>query len=59
MNLRLSAQIEARHRGQTDATSAVNVGALPTVERDMLRDALRIVRRFRELIHLRYSLQGL
>ncbi|AWN43821.1 DUF294 nucleotidyltransferase-like domain-containing protein [Methylobacterium durans] len=59
MNLRLSTQIDARHRGRTDATSAVNVGAMPTVERDMLRDALRIVRRFRELIRVRYSLTGL
>ncbi|MGH1569508.1 putative nucleotidyltransferase substrate binding domain-containing protein [Methylobacterium sp. P31] len=59
MNLRLSAQIEARHRGRAEATSVVNVAAMPTVERDMLRDALRIVRRFRELIRLRYNLTGL
>jgi CBS domain-containing protein len=59
MNLRLSAQIEARHRGRAEATSVVNVATMPTVERDMLRDALRIVRRFRELIRLRYNLTGL
>ena len=56
MNLRLSAQLEASRRGIANADSIVDVGAMTTVDRDMLRDALRIVRRFRELIRVRYNL---
>ncbi|MER2268829.1 DUF294 nucleotidyltransferase-like domain-containing protein, partial [Methylobacterium oxalidis] len=56
MNLRLGAQIEAGRRGVINADSIVDVAAMTTVDRDMLRDALRIVRRFRELIRLRYNL---
>ncbi|GJE44067.1 DUF294 nucleotidyltransferase-like domain-containing protein [Methylobacterium soli] len=56
MNLRLSAQLEAGRRGIVNADSIVDVGAMTTVDRDMLRDALRIVRRFRELIRVRYNL---
>ncbi|MER2268831.1 DUF294 nucleotidyltransferase-like domain-containing protein, partial [Methylobacterium oxalidis] len=56
MNLRLGAQIEAGRRGVINADSIVDAAAMTTVDRDMLRDALRIVRRFRELIRLRYNL---
>jgi CBS domain-containing protein len=59
MNLRLSAQLEAGRRGIVNADSIVDVGAMTTVDRDMLRDALRIVRRLRELIRVRYNLGSL
>jgi CBS domain-containing protein len=34
----------------------VRISELSTVDRDLLRDALRVVKRFREVIRLRYHL---
>ena len=56
MELRLRAQLEALRRGTTEAESIVRLGDLTTVDRDILRDALRIVRQFREMIRSRYNL---
>ena len=56
MNLRLRVQLEAGRHGTANADSIVDVGAMTTFDRDMLRDALRVVRRFRELIRMRYNL---
>jgi CBS domain-containing protein len=36
--------------------SLVRLDEITTVERDILRDALRIVRQFREIIRSRYNL---
>ncbi|WP_336489914.1 DUF294 nucleotidyltransferase-like domain-containing protein [Methylobacterium nigriterrae] len=59
MNLRLATQLAAARRGAVNADSIIDIDAMTTIERDMLRDALRIVRRFRELIRVRYNLGSL
>ncbi|MFE1602936.1 DUF294 nucleotidyltransferase-like domain-containing protein [Methylobacterium sp. ID0610] len=56
MAVRLDRQLVAAERGQDLGPVILDFDAMPTLERDLLRDALRIVRRFREVIHLRYSL---
>lgn len=57
MSLRLRAQLEGAHRGTNEPT--LDLGAMTAIERDVLRDALRVVARFRELIGVRYSLASL
>jgi CBS domain-containing protein len=56
MEYRLRAQIEAVRRGALDQEALVRPSALSAGDRDILRDALRIVRQFRELIRVRYNL---
>jgi CBS domain-containing protein len=56
MEYRLRAQLEAVHRGALDQEALVRPAALSAGDRDILRDALRIVRQFRELIRNRYNL---
>jgi CBS domain-containing protein len=43
-------------RGTTEGESLVHFQEITTADRDILRDALRIVRQFRELIRNRYHL---
>jgi CBS domain-containing protein len=56
MELRLRTQLRALHRRTIGTESVVHLDEITTADRDMLRDALRIVRRFRELIRHRYNL---
>lgn len=56
MEFRLRSQVQALHTGTMQAECVVGLDEITTVERDILRDALRIVRQFRELIRTRYSL---
>ena len=56
MEFRLRAQLRALHRGTMEAESVVRLDEITTAERDMLRDALRVVRQFRELIRNHYNL---
>jgi len=56
MEFRLRAQLRALHRGTIGAESVVRLDEITTAERDMLRDALRVVRQFRELIRNHYNL---
>lgn len=56
MEFRLRAQLEARRRGTTEGESVVSLRELTTADRDILRDSLRIVRQFREIIRNRYNL---
>ncbi len=55
MSLRVRAQLEAARRRRADET-VVDSASMTTIERDVLRDALRIVGRFRTLIGVRYNL---
>jgi len=43
-------------RGTTEDESLVRLGELTTADRDILRDSLRIVRQFREIIRNHYNL---
>jgi CBS domain-containing protein len=56
MEFRLRTQLRALHRRTIGTESVVRLDEITTADRDMLRDALRIVRRFRELIRHRYNL---
>ncbi len=56
MEFRLILQLHALHRQSISAESIVRLDEITTVDRDILRDAFRVVRQFRELIRNRYHL---
>ena len=56
MAYRLRSQLEAVRRGDVEREAVVRPSGLSAADRDILRDALRIVRRFRETIRNRYGL---
>jgi CBS domain-containing protein len=56
MEYRLRAQLEAVRRGALEREAMVVPGDLSSADRDILRDALRIVRQFREMLRNRYAL---
>ena len=56
MEFRLRSQLRALRTGNLAAESIVRLDEITTADRDILRDALRVVRQFRELIHNHYNL---
>lgn len=56
MEYRLRAQLEAVRRGNLEREALVQPAELSAADRDILRDALRIVRQFREMLRNRYAL---
>src|SRR3712207_420870 len=56
MEFRLRSQLQAMRRNTTEGESLVSLRELTTADRDILRDSLRIVRQFREIIRNRYNL---
>ena len=56
MELRLHSQRKARRLGNLAGESIVHLNELSSTDRDVLRNALRVVRQFRELVHHRYNL---
>jgi CBS domain-containing protein len=56
MEFRLKSQVRALHARTMPTESLVRLDEITTVERDIFRDALRIVRQFREIIRNRYNL---
>lgn len=56
MEYRLQAQLEAVRRGTLEREALVRPSRLHSADRDILRDALRIVRQFRETVRNRYKL---
>ncbi len=58
MEYRLRPQLEAVRRGALHREALVRPSQLHSADRDILRDALRIVRQFREMIRNRYRLGG-
>jgi CBS domain-containing protein len=56
MEFRLRAQLRAVHRRIMGAEPVVRLDEITTADRDMLRDGLRVVRQFRELIRNHYNL---
>jgi CBS domain-containing protein len=56
MHLRTRSQLRAVKTGARELESIVHIGELSTRDRDLLRDALRVVKRFREVIRNRYHL---
>ena len=56
MEIRLRSQLRAVKTGQREMESIVRLSELSTSDRDLLRDALRVVKHFREVIRHRYHL---
>lgn len=56
MLLRTRSQLRAIKTGAYETESIVRIGELSTRDRDLLRDALRVVKQFREVIRNRYHL---
>jgi CBS domain-containing protein len=56
MEIRLRSQLRAMKTGQREMESVVCLSELSTADRDLLRDALRVVKQFREVIRHRYHL---
>ena len=57
MELRLRSQLKAKRTGNLARESIVNLNELMAADRDIFRNALRVVRQFRELVRHRYNLQ--
>jgi len=56
MEIRLRSQLRAMKTGQRELESIVRLTELSTSDRDLLREAFRVVKRFREVIRYRYHL---
>lgn len=58
MEFRLRSQLEAARRGTTEGESVVRMDALSTADRDILRDALRVVRQLRDYLRVHFRLDN-
>jgi CBS domain-containing protein len=56
MEIRLRSQLRAVKTEQREMESIVSLSELSTSDRDLLREAFRVVKRFREVIRYRYHL---
>ena len=56
MELRLKSQIRTHLAGTTEGESLLRPSDLTTLDRDLLRDALRVVKRFREIVRSHFKL---
>jgi CBS domain-containing protein len=56
MELRLRSQLRAARRGTTEGESLVQPSELNSLDRDLLRDALKVVRQFRDIVRSHYKL---
>ena len=56
MELRLRSQLKARRLGNMAGESIVHMNELTAADRDILRNAIRVVREFREIVRHRFNL---
>ena len=56
MEFRLRSQLKARRIGNLAREFIVNMNELSAGDRDIFRNAIRVVRQFRELVRHRYNL---
>ena len=56
MEIRMRSQLAAMKAGRREREAIVRLTELSTRDRDLLRDALRVVKRFREVVRNRYHL---
>ena len=56
MELRLRSQLKARRLGNLAAESIVHMNEMTPADRDILRNAIRVVREFREIVRHRFNL---
>jgi CBS domain-containing protein len=56
MELRLRSQLRAHLAGTTEGESIVRTSELTTLDRDLMRDGLRVLKRFREIVRNHFKL---
>lgn len=56
MEMRLRTQLKAMKTGRSEEEAIVRLSELSTRDRDLLRDTLKVVKRFREIVRNRYHL---
>lgn len=56
MQLRMKSQIRAHLAGSMESESMIRPSDLTTLDRDLLRDALRVVKRFRDIVRNHFKL---
>lgn len=56
MEIRLKSQLEAMRTGRHEEEAIVRLGTLSAAERDLLRDSLKVVKRFKEILRTHYHL---
>ncbi len=56
MEVRLRSQLTAMRTGHHDEEAIVRIGELSTRDRDLLRESLKVVKRFKEVVRSRYHL---
>lgn len=56
MALRLKSQLAASKRGSMEDEAQVRLSALTTLDRDLMRDSLRVVKQFREVVRNHFKL---
>jgi CBS domain-containing protein len=56
MELRLQSQLRAHLAGTTEGESIIRPSELTTLDRDLMRDGLRMVKRFREIVRSHFKL---
>jgi len=56
MELRLRSQLRAQLAGTTEGESLVRLHDLTTLDRDLMRDGLRVVKRFRDIVRNHFKL---
>jgi CBS domain-containing protein len=59
MEVRLRSQLVAMHSGRQEEEAIVRLNELSSRERDLLREALKVVKRFKEIVRARYHLSML
>lgn len=59
MEVRLVSQLRAMRTGKHEEEAIVRLNELSSRERDLLRDALKVVKRFKEILRSRYHLGSL
>jgi CBS domain-containing protein len=59
MEVRLRSQLRAMRTGKHEEEAIVRLNDLSSRERDLLREALKVVKRFKELLRARYHLASL
>ncbi|MDO4433797.1 MAG: putative nucleotidyltransferase substrate binding domain-containing protein [Alysiella sp.] len=58
MDMRLKAGLACLHEGKVTAPNQLDIDSLSTLERDLLKDALQVVKRFKNIIRMHFRLNA-
>lgn len=58
MDMRLKAGLACLHEGKVTAPNQLDIDSLSTMERDLLKDALQVVKKFKNIIRMHYRLNA-